>query len=137
MIQAIVFILCLCYDIYTDQKLIKQGKSPKHAWSATIRTLGLLAGAGLEYGIEWQGLVSVIGLTLTYWFVFDFMLNLFMGWPLFYNGETSTIDRIIRRIPDEAELIIKGSLILLSVLAFVLAANEKKNNNPNDKLKEP
>lgn len=128
MILTLTFASILCVDLLTDIPLIRQGKSPRHGWSALLRSFGLAAGLYVSYTDWWVRGVGFVLLTLLYWMVFDLLLNTAMGWPRFYSGTTSFLDRLVGRMSDEGEMILKLAALATAAFSFFFISNHRKHH---------
>lgn len=109
LISLLIFITTLGVDLYTDLRLWDSGKI-NHKRGAIIRCLALAVAAVFD--------VKILLLLPGYACVFDCLLCLFRGLPVFYVGTTSALDKLQRRYP--ALVWVKFGLGAAGVAAYLL-----------------
>lgn len=76
--------------------------------------------AGLLFAMAYPGTVLHFAgilafITLVQWFFYDIALNLFLGRPWDYIGETAHIDQLLRRVAGKKAGEIKAGLVLIFI----------------------
>jgi hypothetical protein len=124
----IVFIFIICYPILDAKRdsEIEKGNPVNHNLNAVnYGFISVILALSLFYVKiplveEKDRIIEFIQLFLVIigfrWIIFDLSYNLFMGHPTFYIGETSTIDKLMRKIPFSIYLILKTIVAFFSFL---------------------
>lgn len=107
LISLLIFITTLGVDAYTD---LKRWGRVNHTRGAILRCLALAVAAVFD--------VKILLLLPGYACVFDCLLCLFRGLPVFYVGTTSAMDRLQRRYP--VLVWVKFGLGIAGVIIYVI-----------------
>jgi hypothetical protein len=106
--------------VYVNYITISIGQTVNHDQNALITGL---CGASLTLFWKWNitDMVYVYSILLfTYWLLFDIMLNFSLGWNIEYLGETSVLDRFLKKYVHGQAILFKIFCIALSTLIYSL-----------------
>jgi len=74
--------------------------------------------SAFAFQFDWHEMPFIF---ISFWIVFELVLNRLMGWPLFFVGTTGSIDKAVRWIGNKIGLHEQLTGILLKVLLITVA----------------
>lgn len=134
-IIAILLVLgVLTWDLISDISKWRQGVPVSHTIEAVVR-MALLIPAALLLSLKQNKVwlvfaVSVFMIGSFYWLFFDGLYNSFRGFGFWFNGsvdpDDSFLDRILMKMKDWQEALLKIGLFASSVLLYIFVRNKTK-----------
>lgn len=119
LIYIAIIILSYEIDVWLDwRKITIKKESPLHGIEALVIIAIYAVLAILFYGFtELAALVLALALNVR-WLYFDLRLNMRRDLPLNYIGNTSMMDKLLRKLPhaEYTQYIIKFTLIILTLM---------------------
>lgn len=119
-IISALWLVFIIIQVWCNYTLIKTNQIVNHFQNALITAF---CGASLTLFWKWSifDMIYVYSILLfTYWLLFDIMLNLSLGWTIEYLGETSVLDRFLKKYVHGQAILFKLSCIALSTLIYSL-----------------
>lgn len=130
-------------DLIIDLRKWEDGEPINHSWEAVVRAVLLLPSVLLLTGF-WvrkgkivtpgRWLLSILAsgflIASAWWFLFDSTFNILRGFPMFFNGgvdyNDGYLDKLLRKMEDWQEALLKIGLVMLSLWAYIKIREEKE-----------
>lgn len=119
-IISALWLVFIIIQVWCNYTLIKTNQIVNHFQNALITAF---CGASLTLFWKWNiaDMIYVYSILLfTYWLLFDIMLNVSLGWNIEYLGETSVLDRFLKKYVHGQAILFKLFCIALSTLIYSL-----------------
>lgn len=111
------FVIFFLIDLFYNRYLIKNKKPVNHSLNALCRLCFFIPAYYQSDYLTW--FYVELCLFFLYWFLFDWILNLSVGWPFDNLGNTSKMDRFQRKLfPPFVLFVWKGLIALFCFLCL-------------------